>query len=326
VEQFPGVLHQLAVRMRGVNVTPAGLREALATVRADLDTNYRVAGGRALYYGAREWATGGGEGRIARYASGAGLKGLSVKEVQQRIRREFGPANAVLSIAGNLATVRVRELTMNEFGSIPAGEPRPPNVPARLDSASCVVARPGIPEPAGVIGALAPALADSSHPAFLMRLLVIGGHCNKRWGPPGPPLTSRFQYSVLDDPELVRFYPPVAPTDTLAAALSTELVQTLNEVDAMIIPPSVYHAIWIGVDWLLGGPMPRDIAMRMLADAGALHSLGSGMATRELWGGESFWSEYRRRFRDAIDNPYGDMYDALVTPARQVRMLFVPKR
>jgi len=326
VEQFPGVLHQVAVRMRGVNVTPAGLRTSLSTVRADLDTNYRVAGGRVLYYGTREWAAGGGEGRIARYASGVGLKGLGVKEVRQRLRREFVPANAVLSIAGNLATVRARELVRNEFGSIPAGEPLPPGPPARLDSASCVVARPGIPQPTGVLGVLAPALADSSHPAFLMQLLVIGGHCRKRWGPPGPPLTSRFQYSVLDDPEIVRFYPPVAPTDTLPAALASELINTLTVIGSMIIPPSVYQAVWIGVDWLLGGPMPRDIEQRILTDGGALHSLGSGMATRELWGGEPFWSEYRRRFREAIENPYVGWYDALVTPTHQVRMLFVPQQ
>ena len=177
-----------------------------------------------------------------------------------------------------------------------------------------------------MVGVFAPALADTSHPAFLMTLLLIGGHCGRRWGPPGPSLTSRFQYSILDDPEVVRFYPVVGQDDTLPSALAAELINALGDIGAKLIPPSVYEAIFEGVDWLLGGPLPPDVAKRMLTDGGALHALASGMATRELWGGERFWSEYRRRFRDAIEHPYVGWYDWLVAPARQVVLLFVPKK
>jgi len=50
------------------------------------------------------------------------------------------------------------------------------------------------------------------------------------------------------------------------------------------------------VEWLLGGPMAPAIATRVRTDHALLYRVCSADATRELWGGEAFWSEYRRRF------------------------------
>jgi hypothetical protein len=325
VQQFPGVLHQVATRLRGVTVTAPGLRTCLGAVRADLDSSYRADVGTALYYGAAIWARGGDDARCARIASGKGLQGLNARDLQRQLREAFVPANAVLSIAGNLASVPVRALVLNEFGSIPAGSAFPAPVHAALDSASCATARREARGAAGVVGLFAPALTDSTHPAFLMQLLLAGGHCADRWGAADPPLRSRFQYAVLDDPEIARFYAPVQADAKDPDVMTVEFTSTLGEVNAMIVEPKTYQQIWRSVDWLLGGPLPPELGKRVLKDAGTLHALASGMAARELWGGEPFWSEYRRRFRDAIDHPFPKWYEWFVAPEHRVALLMVPR-
>lgn len=326
VPQFPGVLHQVATRLRGVSVTAPGLRASLGAVRADLDSSYRADVGLILYYGAAIWARGGDDARCAWIASGKGLQGLSARDLQQQLRAAFVPANAVLSIAGNLGSVPVRALVQNEFGSIPAGQALPAPARIALDSASCAMARPEVRGAAGVVGLFTPALTDSTHPAFLMQLLLAGGHCANRWGAAEPPLRSRFQYALLDDPEIARFYAPVPADARDPDLLTVEFTASLGEVNAMILEPRSYQEIWRSVDWLLGGPLPPELSKRVLKDAGALHTLASGMATRELWGGEPFWSQYRRRFRDAIDHPYARWYEWFVAPEHRVALLMVPKK
>ena len=323
---LPGLLHGAADRMRGVTVTPAALKRAIATVRADLDTACRLSVGQALHLAARRWAEGGGDSLLAREAAARGLKSLGVREVQQHMRATFVPANAVLAVAGNFRKVPLRALIENEFGSIPAGSPARHAHASVLDTATRVLPRAETPRSVGVVGLIVPALQDSMHPAFYMQLVLAGGHCLDTWGPPEPPLTSRFQYSIFDDPEMARFYPPVAPGETAPLPLDFTLVHTLKELAVMSIRRSSYQAVWRGVDWLLGGPLPPGIVDRVLAEPGALHTLCSGMAVRELWGGETFWSQYRKRFEQAIDQPYPDWYWRLTSQQYLVTLLFVPGR
>ena len=321
---LPGLLHGAADRMRGVTVTAAALKSAIAVVRADLDTTCRVDVGRALHHAARRWAEGDGDSRLAREAAGRGLQGPGVGEAQQRLRATFVPANAVLAVAGNLRKIPLRALIENEFGSIPAGPPRSRRPAAPLDSARRALRRAETPRAVGVVGLIMPALQDSTHPAFTMDLLLAGAHCVNRWGPPDPPLTSRFQYSIFDDPELARFYPPVAPGETDPAALEVELVNSLNELNGLTISRVSYETVWRGVDWLLGGPLGPGIIGRVLGEPGALHTLCSGMAVRELWGGEAFWSQYRKRFEQAIDVDHPDWLGRMTSRQYLVNLLFVP--
>jgi hypothetical protein len=323
---LPGLVHQTADRMRGVTVGPAALKSAIAAVRADLDTACRVNVGLALYHAARRWAQGGGEAQFAREAAARGLQNLGAREVQQRMRAAFVPANAVLAIAGNLRRVPLRALIQNEFGSIPAGSPARAGPGSPLDSATLALPRAETPVAVGVLGLIAPALQDSMHPAFYLQLVLAGGHCVRSWGMPEPPLTSRFQYSIFDDPELARFYPPIGPAETDPVLLDLELISALNDLARMTIPRSSYEAVWLALDWLLGGPLPPDINDRVLVEPGALHTLCTGMAVRELWGGEAFWSRYRERFEQAIDHPYADWYPRMTSRQHQVNVLFVPKR
>src|SRR2546428_629832 len=205
---LPGLLHQTADRMRGVTVTPAALKRAVAAVRADRGTALPPSVATALPIPVRRRAAGGDESRFARAAAARGLASLGASEVQRRLRSSFVPANAVLAVAGNLRKVPLRALVRNEFGAIPSGSPLRAAQAASLDSARRILPRAEVSQPVGVVGLIVPALQDSMHPAFYLQLVLAGGHCLDRWGRPAPPLTSRFRYSIFDDPELALFYPP----------------------------------------------------------------------------------------------------------------------
>ncbi|HEY2954735.1 MAG TPA: hypothetical protein VGK89_05760 [Candidatus Eisenbacteria bacterium] len=323
---LPGLVHGAADRMRGVTVTPSVLTGAIATVRADLDTACRLDLGLALHHAARRLAEGGGDSAIAREAAGRGLQGLGVRDVQQRLRATFVPSNAALAVAGNFRRVPLRALIESEFGSISAGAPQSRKPRAPLDSTNRVLRSPATDHAAGVVGVIVPALDDSTHPAFFMDLVLAGGHCGSEWGEPEAPLVTRFQYSIFDDPEMARFYPPVDSLETDPLGLEFQVYRTLKQLYGMTVRRSSYEAVWRGVDWLLGGPLSTDIFGRVLTEPGALHTLCSGMAVRELWGGERFWSKYRERFRQAIDVAYPEWFERMASAKHLVNLLFVPAR
>jgi len=323
---LPGLVHQAAIRMRGVRVTPATLKTAIAEVRADLDSTCRLDIGMALHNGVREWAEGNGEAGLDRTASGRGIQGVGVREVQQQLGAVFVPANAVLAVVGSLNKIPLKALIQSEFGSIPAGAPFQRTRIARLDSTTQVVARAEASRPAGVIGLIAPALDDTTHPGFYMELALVGAHCAKSWGPPEAGLNARFHYSLFDDPDLARFYPPVGPNDTDPERLRLTFINTLNDLSARQVTPASYMALWRGLNWLLGGPLPTDIFERVLREPGALHTLTTSTAVRELWGGEPFWSEYRRRFLHTVGTPYPLWYARMMGTHYMVDLLFVPRK
>jgi peptidase M16-like protein len=322
---LPGLIHQAAARMRGVKLTQTTLKRAVADVRADLDSACRLNVGMALYHGARKWSEGDGTA-LDRMALARGIQSVNAREVQQQLSAVFVPANAVLAVAGNLRKIPLRALIESEFGSIPGGSPLKRAQIARLDSTTRVVPRAEVSQPAGVIGLIAPALDDTTHPGFFMELALVGAHCTKSWGPPEPGLTTRFHYSLFDDPDLARFYPPVRPGENDPELMRLSFVNTLNDLSARQVTPASYMALWRGLNWLLGGPMPTEIFERVLREPGALHTLTMSTAVRELWGGEPFWSQYRRRFIYTVGTPYTQWYARMLARRYMVDVLFVPKK
>jgi hypothetical protein len=83
---------------------------------------------------------------------------------------------------------------------------------------------------------------------------------------------------------------------------------------------------WRGLDWLLGGPMPPELRGRISLEPGALSTLSSGAATRELWGGEAFWSVYRQRFRAATNLEFRQWLAWYGNPDHIARLLMVPAK
>src|SRR5439155_26677361 len=171
-----------------------------------------------LYFQVREFATGHDERTILDLAAAKDLALVEADELQQRLRREFVPAHAVLAIAGDLRGVNLRSLIENEFGKIPAGDPLPPAPPRPLKPSRHRLVRAQVGHPIGVVGVIAPALTDSLHPQFFLSLLIIGQQVKSSWQV-DPLLKSRFSYSILEEPDLIRFYPAAAPESLSATEL-----------------------------------------------------------------------------------------------------------
>ncbi len=323
VPQFPGVLHELAQRMKGVTVDDTLVKHALATLREDLRQQRSPTSNAELYRATRRLARGDYDPQ----AEDAGLRALAKlksTELQGLLTRTFTPGGAVLSLAGNLGNLNLSALVANEFGGIPAG-PKPADPPARVlaGGAHRDLTRPGLAKPAGAIGIVAPALEDSLHPWFYVSMLFLGGYCQKEWRTT-PPLTSRFQYSLYDDPDLARFYPPPGPGSAADSALDAPFNQLVSKMGAMLFEAESYESLLRGVAWLLGDPLPDEILMRAARDPNLVATLASNQAVRELWGGEPFWSEYRRQLGPSHVKEFHSWVSYLLDPKNRVKLLLKP--
>lgn len=322
-EQFPGVLRQMATRMRGVTVSDGVLRTAVTTVRRELGEELFGPPEQALYYQIREYAEGRDQAAIVALAEARGLNAVKPRELEARLKREFAAGHAVLAIAGDLDGMNLRALVENEFGSLPAGDPLvvPPAKPLVVSAHRLV--RPETDHPIGIVGVRAPALTDSTHPQFYLTLLVMGQHVKTKF-PPEPLIHNRFSYTILDEPDLVRFYPTVPADSTEPTALSRYLSGTLSELMEMIVMARSYEQMIYSVLWMLGGPMPPGVLDGVKHDGAALNYLCSTMASRELTGGEPFWSIYRQHF-DLTRNPQLPTWAGYVAaPRNQTSLMWVP--
>jgi hypothetical protein len=326
-EQLPGVLQQVAERMRGVQVTPDNLRHSLTTVRAELEERSHGVAEPMLYWQVREQARGTGPDQLARLVEAKGLERVRPEAAQKALARAYVPANGVLVLAGDFAGLDLRTILAARFGDLPAGEPLPEPPATRLIASATVVERPGLTQPVAVVGVFAPVLTDTLHPDFYMTMLVLGAQAKSAWGPPEPPLETRFQYVLLDDPDFVRFYPKLQPEDAAnPQAPLARLHARLYDILATPVPPQVFDAFRQNVLWLLGGPIPRGVLQNMRGDPAALNLLCVTTASRALWGDEDFWSGYRRRFLAEAAAEPGRWSDWLGDPQLRASLMVVPPR
>lgn len=325
--QLPGVLHQIARRMRGVTVTPASLRRSIATVREALEEKSRGVTEAALYWQVREHARGTGPDDLARLAGARALERVKPEAVRSALARAYVPANGVLALAGDFSGLDLHAILAAQFGGLPAGEPLPEPAVPHLTATTALVERPGLAGAVAVVGLFAPALTDSMHPGFYMAMLLLGTQAKQLWGPPPPPLETRFQYALLDDPGLVRFYPPLQPGDEAdpqgpSARLDTLVIETADTQFAA----ETFAALGQNVAWLLGGPLPPGLLGTMRDDPAALNVLGATTASRALWGDEEFWGAYRRRFGQDDHAKPSHWYRWLRDPRLRANLLVVPQR
>jgi hypothetical protein len=327
VEQFPGALRQMAIRMRGVRVDHAALKAAVATVRHDQGEHLFGSVDNALYFQAREYANGADPRAVLDLAAVKGLDGVTAQELERRLREAFIPAGAVLAIAGDLGGVNVHALVESQFGTLPGGTPpssqaaRPGGPVFRPSFHS--IARADLDQPVGVLALNAPALTDSGHPGFFLSMLLIGQHCHQSWTI-SRYVKTRFRYSLLDEPDLVRLYPATAPDSAGPRALSNELHATLRTLLGMIVVAGEYNELRYNVLWLLGGPMPQHVLSLVRSDGAALNNVCNNLAARELMGGEAFWGTYRRRFAAGRAPDLAGWLRYLDQPEHQAGLLFTP--
>jgi hypothetical protein len=319
-----GLLGESAARMRGVTVTPASLAAAIASVRRDAGERALGRPDLGLYARVRDIATGTSDEAVITRAMGRALDAITVPEATALLREACVPANASLVLVGNLAGVDVHQLVEDAFGGIPAGTARLAPAEPVLVAGSRAAAWPGLEHALGSVGIFAPALDDSIHPAFLLASVFVGGYMREYAGPPKPPLSSRFQYSLFEEPDLVRVYPDVGPAETDPAALGRTMNDVFEQLGAQVIMSDAVDVVRHRVDWLLGGLMPLPLRTQSRQSPFVLEPLASAMASRALWRGDEFWARYRRSFETTRLMP-AVFYRWMSDPRHQARLVLTVK-
>jgi len=323
--QLPGVLQQSARRLGGVKVTPEVLKTAVARVRRDAGSRLFADPADLLYWRAGLIARGADDEQLLRLASLPGLDKLALKDIEPMLRLRYNPGNASLALVGDLSGVDVRALVGSLFGSLPKGPTMPDTVQVRLHGTKRVTPFKGIEQPLGVIAVEAPALSDTLHPSFYLGMLITGPGVIKNWGKPDPPLVTRFQYSLFDEPELVRFYPPVSKDAIDPDVIAGALYEQLMIIGGQLADDKVLEAVRRSVRWLLGDVLPREILARVSVDPGALATISNGIATRALWMGDAYWADYLRRFK-SLKIGHNYWYEWLADAKHQTTLMLVPSQ
>jgi hypothetical protein len=316
------VLDQLARRMRDVTVDEASLKAARGRVKAELREQMFGSPAQVLNHQVREIAAGRTDAQMIAHASGADLDKVTVKEAQQALGRWHVPANAVLSLAGDFGPLDVRKLVEQRFGDLPAGTPAPEPAPAKLQAATRTLKRPG--PAAGSIAVLAPALTDSTHPAFYMAAMVLGSMCEEAWNQNAREPQPRFQFALVDEPELLRLFPPVPEAEGDPGRLVYRLRSMTDQLPVLIIPEPAFVKLRTSVSTVLGGPMPPEQRLILAQNPGVLHTLARGQATCELRMGPAFWDEYRRRLERVHHSRLSTWQAWMDAPDHEVVLLLSP--
>lgn len=321
--QLPGVLQQVAKRLAGVQVTDDAVKRALAVVRRDAGERLFGEPSDVLYWRAGLLARGFTDEQLMRCAKLSDLDRLTARDVAPLLKRRFHAGNASLALVGDFGGVDVRAIVASVFAPLAGGASLPDTVSFHFHGVKRALPWKTLSAPAGVLAAECPSLADTLHPAFYLGILVTGAGLIQAWGQPKPPLASRFQYSIFDEPELVRFYPPL-PADAHDPTLIAQLFSNqLYDVGSQMADTQTLDHVRRSVRWLLGGELPPEVMGRLQREAGGLATLSSGYATRALWRGDAFWATYLLRFdRTRIGHNY---FHAWLDDARhQTTLLLTP--
>ncbi len=325
-KRFPGLLRQVATRMRGVTVTDTLMAKSRRVVTRDLGERYLGSPELTLIHQVRDLAAGVSDETLIRRATGRAFQKVTAPEAGDRLRRLYVPANAVLAMAGNFEDVDLRPLVSNLFEGIPAGTAIHEPPPVLLRAGTRTITRQGLVQPLGILGVLAPALDDSLHPNFYLHALFIGRFCEERWGAAPAPLPGRVRYPILADPTIVQIFPPVRPDETDADQLGIMLQDAIEALAVSIADPVIFEDLRVNHAWVLGGPMTPALRARIREHTGTLHTLASTLAVRALWGSEAFWTRYRVRFLDPRVTGGERWTDYFQAPDHIVRLLLTPAR
>jgi hypothetical protein len=250
---------------------------------------------------------------------------VPARDASAHLKALYQPGNASLALAGDLSGVDVRAIVQAAFGQLAGGPAMPDTISSRLSGSRRQTEWKGLGASVGVVAAAAPALTDSLHPGFFLGILVTGAILNTSWGPPSAPLVARFQYSLLDDPELVRFYPSIPPATTDPEILVGSLYEQFMVAGGKIVALPIMSRMRQSVRWLVGGELPVELLDRLRRDPSGLGTVSGNMATRALWHGDAFWNDYLQRL-DRLQMGHSNYYDWMTDPAHQAVLLLTPAK
>jgi hypothetical protein len=315
-------LDECAERMRGVHFEAADLDLAIKRIRRELASQYFGDPATSLGIQVRDIGRGWTDEQMVHRASAAGLAGLTVQDVQAAMGQTYVPANAVLSLAGDLRGVDLHAEIERRFGMIPAGTARPEPAPTMLRPAERIVHRKD--DSAAVIGVIAPALTDSLHPAFYIGALLYAGMAEQTWYPKGKPNGALCQYPMFDEPELLRLYPLVKPGETDFAPIQRRMLDLGELARGALVDPASYRDMKNSITWLMGGAMGPEQSTSARRNRAVLMTLTRAQASCELRGGHAFWEQYRKRLAAVLPGRPEEMTAWLTDPAHQIRLLSLP--
>ena len=323
--QLPGLLLQVAARAHGVQVNDGCFRRAMLTVRTTLAREALGDADLVLHRRVREVALGRDDARLFADAQGKGLADINAGAANLLLRRLYVPANATLALAGDFSGLDLHALVEKLFGDIPAGKAEPEVASPRLQPGARTTVLAGIDLPVGVVAALAPSLDDTLHASYYLAAILAGAYWRDHVGAPKPPLSALFRYSVLDEPDLVRFYVQPAASLTDTTTLITRWAVTIDALRSQSFLMQVLDDARMSVDWLLGGPISMPVRRLMRRDASPLHELSVSMATRACWRGDAFWDGWRTRFETTMLSPH-TFFNYMLAPGHHAAVLLVPRR
>ena len=320
--ELAGALAQIGQRMRGVRVSAADVNAAIPQIKRELAQQYFGDPAISLAFQVREIGRGLSDEVMVKRASGAGLEGLTQSEIQTQLQKLYVPANAVLSLAGDLHGSDVHALVTRAFGALPAGSARPDAPEATLKPAERVLRRKT--QPAAMVGIIAPALSDSAHAVFYMGMLLFAGIADQTWGNKDQTRVARLQYGVFDEPELARVIPDVRAGERDFSRIDARMHDLAEVIRGAVIPNTSYDDMRASVTWLMGGAMTPEQARTIRGNPAMLMTLSRAQAGTGLRRGFEFWDGYRARIQNVRPGQPEAWLTTILNPARQVRVMAQP--
>jgi len=304
-----------------VDVDAATLKAAVAQVKLDLREQLEGSAEVSAGFVVREVAAGRTDAEIRALVAGRDLDAVTPAEALQWLRKVHVPANAVLSLTGDLGNVDVRRMVESLFGSIAAGAPLPGAPETKLQPAARTLAR--TQGPVAAVGLIAPALDDTTHPAFYLATAamgLMGEQVTRRAGD----TKQRFQFGLFDEPELARLFPELPPGGAPPSQLSEAVAVLAEPLQQLPMLPR-----WLGMSrdrmrHLLGGPMHPTIARQLAKNPRLLVGFSRAQASCELIRGPSFWDAYRERMERVDASAAVPMLQRMTDPRYQVLVVLEP--
>jgi zinc protease len=232
-ERLLDELHDAAARMADLRVAQADLDREKPRIAAELANMYGGIPDLAARNLARQRVCpapqGGLKGGIAEE-----VRAVTLRAVQDRVKRLYKPANAVLVLAGEFDPETTRSAITSNFGNLPPGEPvpAPPAPPAAaLPATATVRIRTSQPDAATVLcfafAAPAPDHLDSYAPTLVLAARLWQRAPSLAGGGVQMPV----QFNPLDDPKVILLSAPLGRGESpeqAVARLEDFLTRTLS--------------------------------------------------------------------------------------------------
>ncbi len=259
-KDFDKEVRDAAARMGDLRVTAADLDRERPRILNELDNMYGNIPALGALNQARSLVRpaplGGRHGGLPE-----ALRAINVEEIQERWRRYYKPANALVVLAGAVDPAAARKAITEHFAKLPAGEKAPappkPDKP-RLGTIREIAVKPLAPEfqAQACLAYAAPAPTSDLYAPYLVlvkRLIAQSGKLGAQQGAFPSPIHA----SLFDDPSLVGISAPAKKGETAAQA-EKRLLAFVAETTAPRLDAKEVEAVMAEFGTFFGFTEPAD--------------------------------------------------------------------